>query len=66
MQLRCLCSVPDYYAAWVTVLKIYENKQANNLTQEERANIATRLALGKNAFKYPRSSPVITELSNDL
>ena len=29
MQLRCLCSVPDYYAAWVTVLKIYENKQAN-------------------------------------
>ena len=27
MQIRCLCSVPDYYAAWLIVLKIAENGQ---------------------------------------
>ena len=29
MQIRCLCFVPDYYAVWVIVLKIFENEQAN-------------------------------------
>ena len=29
MQIRCLCSVPDYYAGWLIVLKIAENGQAN-------------------------------------
>ena len=29
MQIKCLCSVPDYYAAWLIVLKIAENGQAN-------------------------------------
>ena len=66
MQIKCLCSVPDYYAAWLIVLKIAENGKQTDLAQEEKAKIVTRLAQGKKPLKYPRNSPVITELSNDL